>query len=102
MLDINNMYQLTVFTSGFVFFAVLFFNGFRFVNWLNMLRFTWFIDQKNIKESKFAKATERKKLESDCESPVDSDKDADQTVKPNRGIKKVSYSPETNFEHKKS
>ena len=101
MLDINNMYQLTIFTSGFVFFAVLFFNGFRFVNCFNWLKSVNIFELKNIKESKSdIRIPHDKKSESDCESPDDSSENADIVRKSYIGIKKVSYDPNTNFEPK--
>lgn len=94
MLDINNMYQLTIFTSGFLFFAVLIFNKFKFVNWFRRLKSINIFPIKNIKLSK-SDIKIPNSQESDCESP-DESKQANNYV----GIKKVSYSADTNFESK--
>jgi len=95
MLDINNMYQLTIFTSGFLFFAILFFNEFRFVNCLTKLKSINIFAIKNIKLSKSDNKI-TKSQESDCESPIESKSHQSNYI----GIKKVSYSADTNFESK--
>ena len=62
MLDINNVYQLTTFTSGFLFFAILFLSKFKsnFFNYFRFFSSLIFTELKNIKDDK--------KLESDYES----------------------------------
>ncbi len=96
MLDINNMYQLTIFTSGFLFFAVLVFNEFKFVNWFRQLNSINIFAIKNVKPSK-SDIKIANSQESDCESPNDT---KTKTQINYIGIKKVSYSADTNFEPK--
>ncbi len=64
MLNINNIYQLTIYTSGFVLFALMFLGNFKnikFSNWFNFIK----------RES--LKICTETDTDSDCESPDDLD-----------------------------
>ena len=83
MLDINNLYHLTTFTSGFLFFTILFLNKFKsnFFNCFAFFSSLIFTELKNIKDDK--------KSDSDYESQYGSFDELVSNVSSNSIIKKT-------------
>ncbi len=70
MLNINNIYQFTIYTSGFVLFALMFLGNFKnikFINWINFIK--W--------KSLETYTDTNTDTDSDCESPDDLNESVD-------------------------